>query len=270
HYDRGLTPFIDNYLGAATITDDNGDYTSVNGVGSVFGGLGPYGLSYPFTDYSDRITADGSAELAFQGNNGFGASVDKDNGTYRTTFWTFPWEAINNATNRQNVLEVVLDWCNPNQAVLAYSPSTVEVTVDLGDTVTSTLTVSNTGTVSFTFVTSESQPWVSVSPSGGTVAPGGSLDLDVVFDAAAVGGPGDYSTNLTFSGDYDNPVDPATLLMHVVEPPGVDLYLPVIFNNYTPAAGPSSGALPSLLPLGGLILLPAVGLVLLPFWRKRR
>ncbi|MCI0648168.1 MAG: hypothetical protein L0346_25185, partial [Chloroflexi bacterium] len=81
---------------------------------------------------------------------------------------------------------------------------------------------------------------------------------------------GDYSTNLTFSGDFGNPVDPATLLLHAVESPGTDLYLPVIFNNYTPAAAPAApagGALPSALPLGGLVLLPAVGLTL---WRRRR
>ncbi|MCI0397317.1 MAG: hypothetical protein L0322_20595, partial [Chloroflexi bacterium] len=168
--------------------------------------------------------------------------------------------------------EVVLNWCGvgPGQAILTYAPATVEVTATLGTVVTSSLTVSNTGTLTFTFSTAESQPWVSVSPTGGTVGPGGALDLDVVFDAAAVGSAGDYSTNLTFSGDFGNPVDPATLLLHAVESPGTDLYLPVLFNNYTPAAAPAApagGALPSALPLGGLLLLPAVGLTL---WRRRR
>ncbi|MCI0397643.1 MAG: extracellular metalloproteinase [Chloroflexi bacterium] len=141
---------------------------------------------------------------------------------------------------------------------LTYSPATVEVTTTLGAVVTSTLTVSNTGTVSFTFSTSESVPWVSVNPVGGTVGPGGSIVLDVVFDSTAAGGPGDYSTNLTFSGDFGNTVEPATLLLHVVAPTDVSLS--------------SFGASrPVTLALVWLALLPAVvGLGWLTLRRRRQ
>ncbi|MCI0578920.1 MAG: choice-of-anchor B family protein, partial [Chloroflexi bacterium] len=149
-------------------------------------------------------------------------------------------------------------------ATLAYSPSTVEVIVDLGETITSTLTVSNTGTVSFTFTTSESQPWVSVSPTGGPLAPDESLVLDVLFDASAVGSAGDYTTTLTFSGDFGNTVNPATLLMHVTEPSAATLYLPAVFRDGNVATGVA-------LSLGGLVLLPAVvALSVLSLRRRRR
>ena len=109
YYDRGLTSFMSNYLGVASATSDVGQ-TQVTGQGTVFGGLGPYALSYPFTNYSDIINPSGSAELAFSGNVG-NAAVDKDSGVYRTSFWGFPFEAVPNANSRIDLMSVVLDWC---------------------------------------------------------------------------------------------------------------------------------------------------------------
>ncbi len=111
YYDMGLTPFMQNYLGLASATSDNGDYISVTGSGAVFGGLGPYSLVYPFTDYSDPLTPDGTAEVAFVGNNGNNAAIDKEGSTYHTTFWGFPWEAISGDSSRQEALSTALDWC---------------------------------------------------------------------------------------------------------------------------------------------------------------
>src|SRR5690606_14491241 len=94
YYDRGKTTFMDTYLGVNTATSDVSQ-TTVTGAGSVYAGLGPYSLTYPFSNYSDTINPDGApAELAFTGNAG-NAGVNKDSGIYRTTFWGFPWEAIN-------------------------------------------------------------------------------------------------------------------------------------------------------------------------------
>ena len=111
HFDRGLTTFMQNYLGAANITNDNGDYTSVTGQGLVFTGFGPYALSYPFTDYSDPITPDGTAEVAFVGNNANNAAIDKDSGVYRTSFWTYPFEALPAGADQEAVMQHILDWC---------------------------------------------------------------------------------------------------------------------------------------------------------------
>ena len=111
YYDRGLTSFMGDYLGVSSAADDNGDYTSVTGTGSLFGGLGTYTLSYPFTDYSDTIVPDGTAELAFQGNNSNGAAVNKEEGGFRTTYWTFPFEALSTAIERETVMETIIDWC---------------------------------------------------------------------------------------------------------------------------------------------------------------
>lgn len=110
HYDRGLTSFMQTYLGVASMTNDNGDYTSVTGQGVVFSGLGPYPLTYPFTDFSDPVNPDATAEVAFVGNNSNNAAINKDSGVYRTTFWAFPFEAMTVAA-REEALQVAVDWC---------------------------------------------------------------------------------------------------------------------------------------------------------------
>ena len=113
HYDRGgITSFMSNYLGASAMTDDTGDYSSVSGQ-NVFASLGTVSLSYgSITDYLDILSATGSAQLAMDGNNGNGAAVSKDSGTYRTSFWAFPLPALSTATARQDALSTFLTWCD--------------------------------------------------------------------------------------------------------------------------------------------------------------
>ncbi|MHC4107008.1 MAG: EF-hand domain-containing protein, partial [Planctomycetota bacterium] len=109
YWDRGLTSFMSNYLGVGSMTSDVGQ-SSVTGAGSVFAGMGPYGLSYPFTNYSDVVNPRGAAEVAFTGSQG-DAAVSLDAGDYRTTFWGFPLEAIPGANDRADLIQVFLDWC---------------------------------------------------------------------------------------------------------------------------------------------------------------
>ncbi len=109
HYDRGTTSFMTNYLGVASI-DNDVNQTQVTGAGSVFGGMGPYALSYPFSNYGDRMVPDATSEVAFAGNDG-NAAINKGNGVYRTTYWGFPFEAAGTAADRANLLNAVLDWC---------------------------------------------------------------------------------------------------------------------------------------------------------------
>lgn len=133
HFDRGFTSFMQNYLGAASITNDSGDYTSVTGVaGTIFAGMGPFTLSYPFTDFADIVSAGPSAVTVLDGNNGNDAALRKDAGTYATVFFGFPWEAITPATAREAVLDAVLGACAP-----VAPDRTLEVTVDGPGEVTS-------------------------------------------------------------------------------------------------------------------------------------
>lgn len=108
-YDKGMTTFMQDHLGVASVTNDE-NQTTVTGDGSVFTGMGPYSLSYPFSNFSDIVNPDGTAELAFLGDQG-DAAINKDPGAYRSTFWAFPLEAIPAAADRQEVMEKIGVWC---------------------------------------------------------------------------------------------------------------------------------------------------------------
>lgn len=90
YYNRGLTPFMHDYLGVEEATDDLSDgltwHSVITGTEPIFGNLGPYTLLYPTDNFSDLITPTVSAGVAFVGNAG-NAAVYKDGGNYRTTYW---------------------------------------------------------------------------------------------------------------------------------------------------------------------------------------
>ncbi|MEI2607584.1 MAG: S8 family serine peptidase [Candidatus Promineifilaceae bacterium] len=157
-YDRlgsgGTTPnsFMSTYLGLATLSHDNGDYTSVTGAGSVFGALGSMPLSYtPLSDYSDRITPNGTAEVAMVGNNTYNGAINRDSGVYKTTFWAFPWEAIANAANREAALGTFLNTCSSTFSVTPISTANVPPgTTVVHEFVLANLNVTNSYTLTLT------------------------------------------------------------------------------------------------------------------------
>lgn len=114
-YNVGLTPsaFMRQYLGVDTAADDVSAIT-VTGVGSVFGGVGPSLLALPYENRTDRVSPDASASLAFRGFNpgSVDSGVQKDAGTYRTTYWGFGFEGLPSAAERQSAMQRVLNWCD--------------------------------------------------------------------------------------------------------------------------------------------------------------
>lgn len=107
HFDRQRTAFMVDLLGVSSVTNDVSQ-TSATGAG-VFAGMGPYTLTYPFSNFSDTIIPDATAAVAFTGNAGTSA-ISKDGGDYRSLFFGFPLEAISNTTDRRAVLEDALLW----------------------------------------------------------------------------------------------------------------------------------------------------------------
>ncbi|HKQ50154.1 MAG TPA: S8 family serine peptidase [Phycisphaerae bacterium] len=108
------TLFMQMYLGMASPGQNDITQTTVTGQ-NVFSGLGPYTLSYPFANFSDRISPNETALLAFSGNAGTPpqAAISKDSGAYRTVFFGYPWEAIPTPAGREAVMQRVLDWFTP-------------------------------------------------------------------------------------------------------------------------------------------------------------
>ncbi len=109
YYDRGLTAFMTSHLGLASATSDV-EQTTVDGAGAVFAGMGPYSLTYPFSNYSDTFVADAAGELAFTGNQN-GAATLKITGTSTGLFLGFPAEALAD-NDRRAVFETFFHACS--------------------------------------------------------------------------------------------------------------------------------------------------------------
>lgn len=114
YYDRGLTSFIAGPLGASSVASDVSQATVTVEPGSAFDGLGPYTLSYPYSNYSDRIEPDATASVSFVGNAG-NAAIEKDAGLYRTAFWGFGIESLPTPADREAALTHFLAWCESLQ-----------------------------------------------------------------------------------------------------------------------------------------------------------
>ena len=108
HWARKKTQFMQDYLGVNSIVDDVSQ-TTVTGSGSIFNGIASLTLTSPFANYTDTISAQGNAEVAFVGNIG-DAAVNKNNSSYLTAFLGFPLEALSN-NDRKTIMQKFLDKC---------------------------------------------------------------------------------------------------------------------------------------------------------------
>jgi hypothetical protein len=81
-----------------------------------------------------------------------------------------------------------------------------------------------------TSVCTQDVSWLHEDPISGTVSAGGSLPVDVIFDATGLA-LGDYTADLViYSNDPDESPVTVAVVMHVV--PGGKNYLPIILKNY--------------------------------------
>jgi predicted metalloprotease len=107
---RGYSDFMQQQLGVSTYTEDI-EMGEVTGQGTVFGTLGTITLRNTNPDYSDVISPDGTAELAFSSDMG-DAGVNKDGAFYRTAFMGYGLERLFTSTDLENALSAFLGWCD--------------------------------------------------------------------------------------------------------------------------------------------------------------
>lgn len=116
---QGVTDFMINYLGVTSVTDYI-RHPSVTGAGSVFGNLGNIGLEFPLWDgyenFSDGMIAAAGAEVAFTGLST--AAVNWDSGTFKTTYWGFPFDVMDDPADRVAAMQAFIDWCQPFRVTL--------------------------------------------------------------------------------------------------------------------------------------------------------
>ncbi len=120
HNDQGGSAYtwFREYLHATFVADDTNDYT-LDGIAGdpitdglsiiIQGGDGANNQEYP----SDVDPYNGGETIwAYSTTRNGGTRADT--GTYRTVYFSFGYEAINNATDRAVVMDRVLDWLNPD------------------------------------------------------------------------------------------------------------------------------------------------------------
>ncbi len=111
-YDRGITTFGSTYLGIATKVDDEGHTTATGR--NFFASSGANILTFPYTNFSDVVTATAGTLGAFNGTGGTTtglASVYRDNDLWKTVFFSIPIESFPVAS-RQAVFNRVLALCD--------------------------------------------------------------------------------------------------------------------------------------------------------------
>jgi serine protease AprX len=120
HYDRSRTSFMSNYLGAASVINDEAQNQATAVAGGIFEGMGPYSLSYsPLSNYSDNIHPDATALAAFNGQSGLPIAITKEADDYKTVFFVFPWEALPNTEAEQAVLARIIEWFRESSGPMA-------------------------------------------------------------------------------------------------------------------------------------------------------
>jgi hypothetical protein len=137
---RGLTSFMQTYMGLASAIDDPGQ-RQLTGAG-LLAGLGPYAIGPNLTNnYTDALTADSTAQAILSGDAGT-AAIAKDGGSYRSAYFGVSLDGLGSA-GQKAVLAAMLGWCDiprddlslvraggPATALLPGQPFTVTLRLD--------------------------------------------------------------------------------------------------------------------------------------------
>jgi hypothetical protein len=175
----GLTPFTENYLHILSYVSDVSQ-TTVTGQND-YAGLGPYSLSYPFTNYSDTVNPDAQGAVAFSGNQG-NAALSYAGSTFNTVFLGYPFEAISGLADRSAVMDRTVSFfggCEPPIDV-SITPAEQIKSGSPGMQVSYVYTVTNEATIEQEVLLSVDGLWPTEAPStAGVLASGASTTIPV-------------------------------------------------------------------------------------------
>ena len=109
----GIDSFVRDRLGvaAASLTVTTTEALSLPG-GPLGGDLGPWRLTYPFTNWSDGLLPERDAFGTLQDRNQNTVAVAKRTPSWRTTFFAFPLETLD-AAARQTLMGRAVLWLSP-------------------------------------------------------------------------------------------------------------------------------------------------------------
>ena len=141
-YRHGIDPFARDYLGVVTYTEEV-TATVIRGVpeNAIGDWLGPYALTYPFSNWSDGLVPAPGTAVAFREQERLPIALARQAGEHKTVFFAFPFEALPEG-GRTEVMERVVGWLS----WLGGSTFTADRTaVADGDTLTYTAVLRNDG-----------------------------------------------------------------------------------------------------------------------------
>jgi uncharacterized repeat protein (TIGR01451 family) len=219
-----LVPDVTVSPAVLTATLDAGDTTTRT---LIIGNVGEAVLTWslvesPATSWSDQAPTSGA--LAPLGSDEVTVSFDATGmaGVYTTTLQINSNDPDEPQVNVPVILNVL-----PQNGGIKVSPRALTATLNVGDTATQTLTISNLGAGDLTWSLTENEPvsWLHETSTGGTLASQDSYDVAVIFDAAGLM-TGTYTTTLRVnSNDLDRPSVNVLVTLYVVQH---HVYLPVV------------------------------------------
>lgn len=112
-YDSGFTSFATDYLGVLAYSEDLTTTLTTGEADNLVGdSLGPYDLDYPFKNWSDALTPAVSTETAFRGGHGAPIGLAHAAPSYRTVFFSYPFETLGSEAAGRVMARVVgwLGW----------------------------------------------------------------------------------------------------------------------------------------------------------------
>jgi uncharacterized repeat protein (TIGR01451 family) len=137
-YASGFTSFATDYLGVLDYSEDLTTTVAIGEADNLVGnGLGPYDLNYAFRNWSDALTPTVSTETAFRGNHGAPIGLAHAAPSYRTVFFSYPFETLDGGP-AERVMAQVVGWLNwlgtstlaADRTTVAYkSPLTYTITL---------------------------------------------------------------------------------------------------------------------------------------------
>ncbi|MEE8391202.1 MAG: hypothetical protein V3S14_10460, partial [Anaerolineae bacterium] len=139
HHD---TPLSRDYLGVVDYTEDVTPTVALGAPDNPIGDrLGPYSLDYPFRNWADAVVPVPGVSVSFYDQNHFPIALMRQAQSYKTVFFSFPFEALPEA-GRAEVMERVVGWLS----WLGGSTFAADrETASSGDTLTYTVALRNDG-----------------------------------------------------------------------------------------------------------------------------
>jgi uncharacterized repeat protein (TIGR01451 family) len=220
-YTTGFTDFATDYLGVLTYTEDLTTTVATGVAGNLVGDdLGPYNLNYPFQNWSDALTPTISTETTFQGGHDAPIGLAHAAPSYRTVFFSYPFETLDSEA-AERVMERVVGWLSWLGTSTLAANRTI---VTEGDPLAYTITLRNDGRdgisqasllnpipANTSYVAGSLQPAEAVYHPltntvawNGGIAPGQSVIVSYRVDVASPLAPGTVISNVAYVGYEDH------------------------------------------------------------------